>query len=92
MYRLTPQENGEVKRQVQDLMDKGLIRESLSPCAVPIELSLKKDGEWKMCTDARAIKIITIRYRFPLSRMDDLMDFLSGLNYLSNIDLKSGYH
>ena len=43
-YRLTPQENEEVKKQVQDLMDKRLVRESLSPCVVPIVLSPKKDG------------------------------------------------
>ena len=48
-YRLTPQENEEVKRQVQELQDKGLVRESLSPCVVPTVLSPKKDGGWRMC-------------------------------------------
>jgi hypothetical protein len=91
-YRLTLQENEEVKRQVQNLLDKGLVRESLSPCVVPTVLSLKKDGGWRMCTDSREINKITIRYRFPFPRMDDLMDCLSGAKYFSKIDLKSGYH
>jgi hypothetical protein len=91
-YRLTPQENEEVTRQVQDLLDKGLVRESLSPCVVPTVLSPKKGRGWRMCTDSRAISKITIRYIFPLPRMDDLMDLLSGEKYFSKIDLKSGDH
>jgi hypothetical protein len=91
-YKLTPQENEEVSNQFQDLLDKGLVRESLSPCTIPNVLSPKKDGGWRMCTDSRSINNITIRYRFHFPRMDDLMDCLSGANFFSKIDLKSGYH
>jgi hypothetical protein len=90
--RLTPRENDEVKKKVQELLDKGLVGESLSPCVVPTMLSPKKDGGWRMCTDSRTINKITIRYRFSLLRMDDLMECLSGAIYFSKIDLKSGYH
>jgi hypothetical protein len=91
-YILTPRENEEVKNQVRDLLDKGLVKEILSSFVVQFVLSPKKDGGWRMCTDSRAINKITIRYRFPLPRMDDLMDCLSGENLFSEIDLKSGYH
>jgi hypothetical protein len=55
-------------------------------------LSPNKDGGWRICIDSRAINNITTGYRFPLPRMDDLMDCLSGVNIFSKIDLKIGYH
>jgi hypothetical protein len=73
-------------------LDKGLVRERLSPCVVPTVLSPNKDGGWRLCIDCRALNHIPIRYRFPLPKMDDLMDCVSGASYFSKIDLKSGYH
>jgi hypothetical protein len=84
-YRLTPQENEEVKKKFQDLMDKGLIRERLSPCVVPTVLSPMKYGGWRMCIDSRDINKIAIRYRFHLPRMDDLMDYMSREKFFSKI-------
>ena len=91
-HRMTPAETEELNKQVHELLRKGLIRESLIPCVVPIVLAPKKDGEWRMCIDSRAINRITSNYQFPLPRIDDLMDCLSGAQYFTKIDLKSGYH
>jgi hypothetical protein len=67
--RSNPEETKELQRQVDELMMKGYIRESISPCAVPVLLVPKKDGTWMMCVNCRVVNNITVKYRHPIGLM-----------------------
>jgi hypothetical protein len=91
-YKTNPDETKKIQRQLQDLLDRGYIRESLSPCSILILLVPKKDGTWRMCVDRRAINNITIQYHYPIPHLNNMLDELSGSVIFSKIDLHSGYH
>ena len=92
-HRLSPQDLDELKVHLKDLLDHGFIRESHSPYGAPI-LCAKKAGDTKrrLCIDYRDLNRITIKDRYPLPRVDELMDRLFGAKYFTKLDLRSGYH
>ena len=91
-YRTNPIETKELQRQIKELIQRGYVRESLSPYAVPSLLVPKKDGTWRMCIDSRSVNNITIKYRFLIPRIHDLLDELAGSQWFSKVDLRSGYY
>ena len=91
-YRVSAAELAEVRRQLDEYLEKGWIRPSCSPYGAPIVFIRKKTGELRMTVDYRALNRQTKKDVYPLPRIDDLLDKLSRAKFLSAIDLASGYH
>jgi hypothetical protein len=89
---MPPNELAELKIQLQDLLDKGFIRPSASPWGCPTLFVKKKDNSLRLCVDYRPLNAVTIKNKYPLSRIDILFDQLARAKVFSKIDLRSGYH
>ncbi|MCH90079.1 gag-pol polyprotein, partial [Trifolium medium] len=91
-YRMSASELGELKKQLEELLEKKFIRPSVSPWGAPVLLVKKKEGSMRLCIDYRQLNKVTIKNKYPLPRIDDLMDQLMGACVFNKIDLRSGYH
>jgi hypothetical protein len=91
-YRMTANQLAELKEQLQELLDKGYVCPSASPWRAHVIFVSKKDGTQRMCMDYHSLNEVTIKNKYPLSRIDDLFDELKGACVFSKIDIISGYH
>jgi hypothetical protein len=91
-YRVSRLELVKLKKQIDELSEKGYIRQSTSPWAAPVLFVEKKDGTRRMCIDYRALNEVTIKNKYPLPKIEDLFDQLREASVFSKIGLRSGYH
>jgi hypothetical protein len=91
-YHMNPQELEELKKQLANMLSKGLIRPSASPWGSPVLFVDKRDGTIRLCVDYHKLNEVTIKNKYPLPKIEDLFDQLNGAKVFSKIDLRTGYH
>lgn len=91
-YRYAVYQKNEIDKIVEEMLKSGTIQASSSPYASPVVLVKKKDGSWRLCVDYRGLNGLTIKDRFPILMIEDLMDELGGSQVFSKLDLRAGYH
>jgi hypothetical protein len=91
-YRYAPSQKDELEKQINEMIRKGVIQPSHSPFASPVILVKKKDGGWRMCVDYRYLNALTVKNKYPLPIVDELLDELAGAQFFTKLDLRSGYH
>jgi hypothetical protein len=92
MYKMSPKELEELKKQLTELLEYGFIKPSESPWGAPVLFVQKKDGSFRLCIDYRALNKVTKKNRYPLPHIEELFNNTQGAKYFSKIDLRSGYH
>lgn len=91
-YRIPHKQRNEMEHQVKKLLASRVIRESQSPYAAPAILVAKKDTTWRLCQDFRKLNALTVKNKFPIPVIEDLLDELHGAKFFTKLDLRSGYH
>jgi hypothetical protein len=92
LYQLSPTEQKALSEFITEGLEKGIIRESVSPAGAPILFVPKKDGTLHLCIDYRELNAITIKNRHPLPLISEILDRLNGSTIFSKIDLKNAYY
>jgi hypothetical protein len=91
-YRYSPSQKDETESQLQEMLRNGIIQPSVSPFASPVLLVKKKDGSWCFCVDYRRVNALTVKNKYPMPIVDELLDELHGARWFTKLDLRFGYH
>lgn len=91
-YRYPAIQKTEIERFIREMIEAGIVRDSNSPVASPIVMVKKKDGSWRLCVNYRQLNQLTVKDKFPIPVIEELLDKLGHAVYFSKLDLRSGYH